>query len=280
VTDKSKETSRAQPLQRRFAKYLKPMIAVGIVNALATTALGQSSAFRRSCTDMFGVLQEEWKDPVILRQRLALVVAHQNKVRGQKKVPEISENLDSASTSVNSRGEAAIFLENADAFPDDPIAGFFYPYDKLLIRGHYIDIYSLNFVYDFRKNGALRVSRLTDWLLRRTNGDEVTLYRSMGETEFNNWKNGKLNELGSRWGHGTNVTHFSTAADFTSAGGSREIAIRIKKRALKKLAQKNSLWAGIIDRNRMICEIVFASRDIPSLVASGDLVILRDLEKR
>ena len=60
----------------------------------------------------------------------------------------------------------------------------------------------------------------------------MTLYREMSPEEYKLWKDGKFDQLGKDWGHGTPVVHFSTDATVTTAALGRnapEIAIQVRK---------------------------------------------------
>jgi hypothetical protein len=197
------------------------------------------------------------------------VISHQNKLRRAKGISEAQLSLSIQNRTQN--GRTSIWIDLPKAFPDHPIAGEFLVYKDVLIRAVPNDIYSLNYVYSFTGSRVSKIETFGRWFLNQRNDQIISLFRRMNSLEFRLWTEKHYEKLGSDWGHGTKVLHFSTAASFTSSPNPLSdplIRIDIPKTALLDLDHQGRLWSALLDDTAMIAEFVIPADNLKKLIES------------
>ena len=194
-----------------------------------------------------------WIEPKVFEERLKQAVSDQNQMRKKQNVDLLAK--DSYRSNLSARPS---FTVKSLRTIDYPTAGSFVAYGDNLVRGVPNDIYSLNRVYKYKGSKLVKSEPFGSWYLKQLPGATVTLYREMSPTEYALWENGKYEKLGTDWGHGTSVLHFSTDPNFTSAASgpnSPKIAIQVPKKVLMNWIDQKQAWSGILDQDKMISEI-------------------------
>ncbi len=141
----------------------------------------------------------------------------------------------------------------------------------------YNDIFSLNYVYEFSREGKMKTTPYGIWYLERLKAPTLNLYRQMSPKELILWKNKEFDKLGSNWGHGFLVVHFSTAEDYTTAAGPKNnplIKIEVQKDALIQLAHARMLWSGALKYGDLTSEFVLPADVLKELEHRGLLRII------
>lgn len=213
--------------------------------------------------------QTGWENNETTNLRLKAAIAHQNQIREQKNLHELS---GAARSEVDRQGKVRFELGVRGA-PTYEELGNFIAVEDTLIRGDYGDIYLLNYAYKFDGPKLVEVKPYAQWYLERVEGETVSLYRQMSKEEYALWKQNKFDQLGSTaFAPGKKVVHFSTDRHLTSAiqpANAPMIEIRVPKSTLLEIAQKGELQSGILSEDGLVSEFVFSLEQIQDLVGSG-----------
>ena len=209
-----------------------------------------------------------WRNPAIAAARIRAVIKHQNEIRREKDAPLLGDEIEESTF----RNQHHFVVEMPADFPynsDHPYSGDFHLHDGKMIRSVQNDSYGINYVYEFEGPNLVKTTPHAVWVVQQLPGPTVTLYRSMSPPEYELWKQKKYTELGADWGHthGEKVVHFSTSREFTSAGGSKRVAVQVPKALLMKWAVEGQAATAAIREPEEIFEIVLPASKIGELRA-------------